>query len=301
MWLSNAVSRLYFGLVFVAAKLLTLPLLVVVDSLITLLNLVLPRKKRGHVTDLRTHAKDELDGPGLWPRYEAPKAADSRSPCVALNTMANMGILPRDGRNIAFPELERAVRTTYNTSPTFARLVTKYAAQLLQRDYRRDTLDLGDLCVHNGIEHDGSFTRYDTALQPDQSKPAQDLVDFVLESATGKDAEGRASSRLTVWDLIRISSKRRADSRRTNPQFTQSTFHKILGSTNRATLTDIFGGNVRDLEVILRQERLPEGWEPSNRSRLGITIFNINVTALFVELGIVEERGPRRLMLHEDS
>ncbi|EJD55644.1 heme-thiolate peroxidase [Auricularia subglabra TFB-10046 SS5] len=301
MWLTNAVSRLFFGLVFVVAKLLTLPLLIVADTLITLLNVFLPRKKRGHVIDLRTHAKDELDGPSLWPRYEAPKATDSRSPCVALNVMANMGILPRDGRNIGFPELERAVRRTYNTSPTFARLVTKYAAQMLQRDFRSDTLDLGDLCVHNGIEHDGSFTRYDTALQPDQSKPAQTLVDFVLSSATGKDDQGRANSRLTVWDLIRISSKRRADSRAANPQFTQSTFHKVLGSTNRATLTDIFGGNVRDLEPILREERLPEGWEPSNRSRFGITIFNINVTALFVELGIVEKRGPRRLMLSEDS
>ncbi|KZW00705.1 putative chloroperoxidase [Exidia glandulosa HHB12029] len=291
MWFTNACSRIGFGLYALAAKALSLPLLLGSDIVITILNAVTRGRPTGHVVDLWPEGQRHL-----WPRYEPPKPTDSRSPCVALNCMANMGILPRDGRNIAFPDLERAVMRTYNTSRTFATLVTRYAATMLLRDFEHDTLDLSDLCVHNGIEHDGSFTRHDTYLQPDQSKPAEELVTFVLSSATGRNKLGEP--RLTVSDLITISTKRRADCRVENPQFTQTFFHKILGSSNRATLTDIFGGNVKDLGVILRQERLPEGWEPSNRSRFGITIHNVNATVLAVELGIKEERGPRRIQLH---
>lgn len=54
-----------------------------------------------------------------------------------------------------------------------------------------------------------------------------------------------------------------------------------------------------DLEVILRKERLPEGWQPSNRSRFGVTIHNINATVLVLELGIKEEKGPRRIQLSQ--
>lgn len=32
--------------------------------------------------------------------FQAPGPEDLRSPCPALNSMANHGILPRDGRNI---------------------------------------------------------------------------------------------------------------------------------------------------------------------------------------------------------
>jgi len=55
---------------------------------------------------------------------------------------------------------------------------------------------------------------------------------------------------------------------------------------------------VDDLSIILREERLPEGWEPSTRSRFGVTIASLNVTTLAVELGIKEERGPRRIQLN---
>lgn len=73
-------------------------------------------------------------------------------------------------------------------------------------------------------------TGRDTALQPDQSKPDPDLVNYVLTEATGKDEEGLP--KLTVGDLIRISTHRRAESRETNGQFTQSFFHKFLGSSS---------------------------------------------------------------------
>ena len=47
-------------------------------------------------------------------RYQAPRPGDSRSPCPALNCLANHGYLPRDGKNIT-PEVLQHVAQVYLT------------------------------------------------------------------------------------------------------------------------------------------------------------------------------------------
>ena len=74
-------------------------------------------------------------------------------------TLQRLGILPRDGKNISFREMSTAIRNTYNFAPSFCYFVPKYMADLLTRDYNKDTIDLSDIDVHNGIEHDGSLFR----------------------------------------------------------------------------------------------------------------------------------------------
>lgn len=51
----------------------------------------------------------------------------------------------------------------------------------------------------------------------------------------------------------------------------------------------IFGGDIADLRVVLGEERLPEGWEPRFRRRMGLTILEFNFTVLPVELSVKEE------------
>lgn len=69
------------------------------------------------------------------------------------------GILPHDGRNISFRELNTLVRKTYNFSPSFCFFVPNHAAELLNKSYWKDKFDLEELNLHNGIEHDASLTR----------------------------------------------------------------------------------------------------------------------------------------------
>lgn len=147
--------------------------------------------------------------------------------------MANHGILPHDGKNISFLELGNKTREVYNFAPSFCYFVPKFAAQLLCRDYKTGTFDLSDLNVHNGIEHDGSLVRHDVFHQPDQGKPALDLVERLLACASGqmKGVEGDEGKLLTSKDLARFSTIRRAEAKKTNPQFTLSTFHKVFGSS----------------------------------------------------------------------
>lgn len=46
-----------------------------------------------------------------------------------------------------------------------------------------------------------------------------------------------------------------------------------------------------DLKVILKEERLPEGWESRVRNPFGLTLAAFNSTVLGVELGIDESTG----------
>ena len=69
------------------------------------------------------------------------------------------GIFPRDGRNISFKEATKQCREVYNFSATFSYYVPNQMANLLNKNYSKDTFDLADISLHNGIEHDGSLTR----------------------------------------------------------------------------------------------------------------------------------------------
>ncbi|KAF8152994.1 Chloroperoxidase [Crassisporium funariophilum] len=253
------------------------------DFGLALTNLVAPKRKVGHVTP-----EGQAGAGGKWPEYVAPREGDSRCSCPALNAMANHGILPRDGKNITFKEMNAKIRATYNFAPSFCFFVPNFAAKMLNKKYSTGTFDLADLDLHNGIEHDGSLTREDSALVPDQSVPHLPFVHELLGSSTGKDKDGNPL--LTSKDLSEYSAKRRVDARATNPDFSLSLFHKMFGSSNSSTLLTIFGGRVPDLESILIQERIPEGWESRVRQPMGLTVAAFNFTVLGVERGISEKR-----------
>ena len=55
-------------------------------------------------------------------------------------------------------------------------------------------------------------------------------------------------------------------------------------------LLTVFGGRVKDLEVFLEEERLPDGWESRIRAPYGLTNLTINKTAQEVEKGIDESK-----------
>jgi hypothetical protein len=142
------------------------------DSVLFLTNLVLPKKPVGKVVP-----KGHPGAHGKWPEYLPRKEGDSRCACPALNAMAShgmfepicfigrhsfsipLGIIARDGKNLTFPELNHAIRTTYNFAPTFCLFVPHFVADYLNKSYSRDTFSLQEIDKHNAIEHDGSLTR----------------------------------------------------------------------------------------------------------------------------------------------
>jgi len=83
---------------------------------------------------------------------------DSRGPCPGLNSLANQGYLPRDGKNISLPQVEAALMTALHMSSTLASTLAHTLKPLCRAD---GTFDLRDMRKHNVIEHDRSFTRLD--------------------------------------------------------------------------------------------------------------------------------------------
>ena len=118
---------------------------------------------------------------------------------------------------------------------------------MLNKSYGKDTFDLHEIDLHNGIEHDASLFRkwllplfnscvsnnltsgLDRALQPDQSVKHEPFIKELLEAATGKDKNG--NDILTKKDISRILGKRRAVARAVNAEFSLSFPHRIFSSS----------------------------------------------------------------------
>jgi hypothetical protein len=84
-----------------------------VDAGVSVYNAVTPQLPKGSVIPPGRPGHG-----GQWPEFQPAKEGDSRSPCPALNAMANHGILPHDGKNIPFTEMTRKIHETYNFANT---------------------------------------------------------------------------------------------------------------------------------------------------------------------------------------
>jgi len=69
----------------------------------------------------------------------------------------------------------------------------------------------------------------DTGVVSSQAKPHVPFIKELLESASGKDDNGNAL--LTPKDISEYSAKRRVEARATNPEFSLSLAHKLVGSS----------------------------------------------------------------------
>jgi len=52
----------------------------------------------------------------------------------------------------------------------------------------------------------------------------------------------------------------------------------------------IFGGRIADLESILINEQIPEGWESRIRKKMGLTFASFNITVFKIEFGVNEKK-----------
>jgi len=91
----------------------------------------------------------------------------SRTSCPYLNTVANHGFLPRDGRQISIAQFEQSITDSLNFAPDFSKAITKAMLTklgVITNDATTDSqlrLDLEQTNVHGKTEHDASITRQD--------------------------------------------------------------------------------------------------------------------------------------------
>jgi hypothetical protein len=136
----------------------------------------------------------------LGPHAFCPgQASDSRSPCPAINTLANHGYISRDGRAISTRELLCAVQQVYGLSWPLALFLVIVGLFVLHHWNLFRPIDLNELRVHNRVEHNASLVHDDVALGQDEAPTAvnpglvDQLFSNLISNSTSSDNRSSAS------------------------------------------------------------------------------------------------------------
>ncbi|KAI1139076.1 Cloroperoxidase [Hypoxylon sp. FL0543] len=92
--------------------------------------------------------------------WKAPGPNDFRGPCPMLNTLANHGFLPHDGRNITKDTTVNALASALNFNTSLGELMFSVAL-VANPEPNATFFTLDQLNVHNVLEHDASLSRSD--------------------------------------------------------------------------------------------------------------------------------------------
>jgi len=193
-----------------------------------------------------------------------PQHRDARSPCPALNALANHGYLPRDGKNISAWDIVRALKDGYNLSTVLACLLS-FAGILLLGQFKR--ISLTDFARHNLIEHDASLVHRDD-LDGDEYAPT--WVDGRLLDALCAEAGKILPDRMTLEDAARIRVKREAQCKKLDGM------HALIARGEIIIAIAVLGGKdaakngvpISALHDWMKHERLPAGWKPDHTQGL---------------------------------
>jgi hypothetical protein len=121
------------------------------------------------------HALDQ-DPPACPGEWRRPRAGEHRSPCPALNSLANGGYLPRGGL-VTSHQLIDALSGQLGAPRSMATLLAKVSMAQMGAvgPDGVERLDLEALCRHGIFEHDASLTRRD-ARHGDAARLAPQLL-----------------------------------------------------------------------------------------------------------------------------
>lgn len=164
---------------------------------------------------------------GVW---VAPGPGDARSPCPGLNTLANHGYLPRNGRNITGAMIQKAAFAAYSLGydVTLAAVLNgKFVAGLFPGGVMSALWNLN--ATHDVLEHDASLTREDAALG-----------DYIRANATlvNEYTANQPDGLIKQSDIAQWRSDRINLSRARNPDFMwKLTAQQPVSATESALMT----------------------------------------------------------------
>ncbi|KAH0578152.1 Aromatic peroxygenase [Termitomyces sp. J132] len=217
-----------------------------------------------------TIAKDKHSGitcPVLDEAHQwfPPREGDSRSPCPALNTMANHGYIARDGKNLGIWDIVSGLKACYNLSMPLAMFLS-IGGFILLRKFRN--VDLHEVGEHGRIEHDASLVHQDT---PKGHKYAPIAVDHVLVDSLLADAQtsNKYGDKSILMDATCVA---RARIRREKQCPKLDVVHAEIARGEMGIFLGVFETQVgKDVGVPVEwthewigYERLPKEWRPTH-------------------------------------
>ncbi|KAF1335966.1 hypothetical protein FI667_g775, partial [Globisporangium splendens] len=138
-----------------------------------------------------------------------------RTPCPALNTLANHGYLPRNGQNISRAMFTEALMSRFNTAAD----LTAFFVNALP-----DPVNLDFISTHNFIEHDASLVHSDVYF----GRPPNEVnMTLVADLLSRKNSEGR----IGLQEVGQARKDRLAACKANNPQcdFGAGPFQRAFG------------------------------------------------------------------------
>jgi hypothetical protein len=135
-----------------------------------------------------------------------------RSPCPALNSLANHGILPQDGRNYTIPILVKALGEGLNISAEVATTLSTFGLSTSSNP-ASGAFNLDDLNKHNAVEHDASLSRMDFDLGNGSQDFSPAVFQETLEYFHGATEVGISEVAAARWGRVQSS-------KRNNPKVT---------------------------------------------------------------------------------
>ncbi|KAJ3274677.1 hypothetical protein HDV01_002199 [Terramyces sp. JEL0728] len=206
---------------------------------------------------------------GMCQKYKAPVPSDVRSPCPALNTLANHGYIAHSGKAVDLPILEQSITRVYGVGPSIAKTLVNALDKFKNPD---GTFDLSALQKHNAIEHDASLVHDDTGLGPNWVTN-QTLVRALTSNKT----------ELTIQELGRFMKSRQADCQKNDHFYSYGLKSQLTGLAEASTLMTVFGNDksarVDFLLEFLGKEKLPDGFVPKSGDQL-VSVFESAMVAL---------------------
>ncbi|TIC99434.1 putative sterigmatocystin biosynthesis peroxidase stcC [Colletotrichum higginsianum] len=193
--------------------------------------------------------------------WSAPTAADRRSPCPMVNSLANHGYLPRTGLNISLADLIVGFTAAVNLDPAATTLVGQKAL-LTSTTGNNATFNLDDLNTHGVIEHDGSLSRNDIYFGDNHS-----FNRTIWESVASHFTEPTIS----IPTAAKARKARLQAAASVNPEFTLTADGAQFSFIETALYLSVFGNldsgdaNTEWVKVLFGEERLPfaEGFSRS--------------------------------------
>lgn len=151
--------------------------------------------------------------------WHPPGPGDVRGPCPCLNSLANHGFIPHDGRNNTIPILVKAMTEAVNVSPEFATTISLLGT-FTAPNPSLGKFDLTDLLNHNLFEHDASLSRADFEFGHNVQAFRPDIFHQFFKHFKGKEF-------VTLPDAAAARYERVQTERNRNPHFTYNVAHEI--------------------------------------------------------------------------
>jgi len=217
--------------------------------------------------------------------WRPQQAGDVRSPCPALNTLANHGYLPHDGKQLSFSVISHALEEGYGLSDQLANFLVAGGIALLAQV---GSFDLSDLARHNRIEHDASLVHDDTKPRDEYAPIPADPVlikQFLEEVKDGQYVTVEDVARARVWRESQCPAlnKFQAEIARGEMAIALGLFSQPETDTHKQ------GIPVDMLRTWFSEERLPDGWKPNHTQ--GLLETKEMATKLRNEMKKIEDSG----------